>query len=206
MTLFALVIAFAVVTLDSNFSSASGNVQDEANSLGQVVQGMRAFPAPSRGRVEVAVRAYVDEVRDHEFAAMRDGHDDPRAERALDRLFAAVQSVQPATQAQREFYNSAVAAVGIVLDERHKRLAAARESLPAAFWVLIFLTAAASLATALFLKVEAPGLEVLMVAILALVIGAGILTTLLVEYPFSGSVAVSSEPFTQGALAELPRG
>jgi hypothetical protein len=36
-----------------------------------------------------------------------------------------------------------------------------------------------------------------------MVVGAGLLTILLLEYPFSGSVAVSSEPFTKGVLQTL---
>src|SRR5262249_32596276 len=149
-------------------------------------------------------QAYVQAVRDREFRAMRGGNADPSAARALDRVFGAVQSTQPTTHVQVKFYDVAVASLGRGLDERHKRLAKAGESLPQAFWILIILTAAASLATTFFLKVETVGLEAFIVAAVAVVIGVGILTTLLLEYPFSGSVAVSSDPFTQGVLSSGP--
>ena len=201
MTLFAVMIAFAVVTLDGSFSGANDNVQTEANSLNQIVQNMRLFPPPVRHRIELAVGAYAQEVREHEFEAMHDGHADPRAARALDRLLVAVQSVAPVTHAQSEFYDLTVDAVSRVSDTRNKRLAAATASLPEAFWVLIILTAVVGLGTTFFLKVETLGLEALMVVAVAVVIGVGIMTTLLLEYPFSGSVSVSSGPFSQGALA-----
>jgi Protein of unknown function (DUF4239) len=203
MTLFALVIAFAVVTLDASFSGAKDSVQSEANSLNEIVQDMQVFPAPARLRVDAAVRSYVNEVRGHEFAAMRQGDAHPAAARALDRLVVAVQSIEPSTPAQRAFYDSAVRAVGRVVDQRQRRLAAARGSLPQAFWILIFLTGAAGLAITLLVRVETSGVEVFVVAVIGIVVGSAILTTLLLDYPFSGSVAVSSEPYVR-VLAHLP--
>jgi Protein of unknown function (DUF4239) len=205
MTLFSLFIAFAVLTLDASFRGASDSVQSEANSLTQIVQDMRVFPAPARLRVDDAVRAYANEVRGHEFAAMRNGDSDPATERAFNRLVAAVQSIQPSTGAQRAFYGSAVTALDGMLEQRHQRLAAATGSLPQAFWVLIFLTAATGLATTLLLKAETLATEVLMLGAVAIVVGAGILTILLLDYPFSGSVSVSNEPFAD-VLAHLPAG
>jgi hypothetical protein len=35
------------------------------------------------------------------------------------------------------------------------------------------------------------------------VVGAGLLTILLLEYPFSGSIAVRSDPLTRGVLSTL---
>jgi Protein of unknown function (DUF4239) len=205
MTIFALVIAFAVVTLDASFSGARDSVQSEANSLTEIVQDMQVFPPPARLRVDAAVRSYVNEVRGHEFAAMRQGEAHPAAARALDRLVVALQSIRPSTPAQRAFYDAAVTAVGRVLDQRQKRLAAARGSLPQAFWILVFLTAAAGLAMTLLVRVETLAVDVFVVAVIGIVVGSAILTTLLLDYPFSGSVAVSSEPFVR-VLEHLPAG
>ena len=44
MTLFALVLAFVVVNLYDDYTSASADVTDEANALGAIVQDARAFP------------------------------------------------------------------------------------------------------------------------------------------------------------------
>ena len=203
MTIFALVIAFAVVTLDASFSGAKDSVQSEANALTEIVRDMQVFPPPARLRVDAAVRSHVNEVRRHEFAAMREGDADPAAARALDRLVVAVQSLEPSTPAQRGFYDSAVTAVGRVLDQRQKRLAAAKGSLPQAFWILIFLTAAAGLAMTLLVRLETLAVEVFVASVVGIVVGSAILTTLLLDYPFSGSVAVSSDPYMR-VLAHLP--
>jgi hypothetical protein len=36
-----------------------------------------------------------------------------------------------------------------------------------------------------------------------MVVGLGLLTVLILEYPFSGSIAVSSDPLVQGSLGQL---
>lgn len=203
MTFFALVIAFAVVSLDNSFQNAQGNVQDEANALTQIVHDVRAFPPADKREIDAAVAAYIAEVRTHEFPALRDGKDDPRAAARFDRLFTEVQSLQPSTQTQRAFHAELVKSVNSVVTDRQNRLTAASSSLPEAFWILIGLTAVVSIVSTLFLKTSTLGLDVVLVTIVAVVVGAGIMTTLLLQYPFSGSVAVSSDPFVQGVLGQL---
>jgi hypothetical protein len=204
MTLFALVLAFAVVSLDGSYTNASDNVRSEANSLTQIIGDLSVFPAAARKRVAEAAGAYVQEVRQREFPALRVGKTDAQSNVLLDRLFATVQALAPTTDAQRGFYSAAVSSLSELVSQRRDRLAAADSALPVAFWTLILLTAVTSLAITSLIKTHSRGLEIVLVSAIAIVIGVGLLTTLLLEYPFSGSIAVSSSPFGEGALAHLP--
>jgi hypothetical protein len=204
MTLFALVLAFAVVSLDGSYTGANDNVRSEANSLSGIVGDMRVFPEADQRAVAAAAGAYIHEVRVQEFPAMRDGNLDQRGQDLLDRLFTTVETITPTTHVQRGFYASAIASLNELATQRRDRLAASDSALPVAFWVLILLTAFASLAMTILIKAHSFALEVAMVTAVAVVIGVGLLTTLLLEYPFSGSIAVSSSPFVEGSLAQLP--
>lgn len=55
-----------------------------------------------------------------------------------------------------------------------------------------------SIITSLFLKTHHGGLDVILVVSLASVVGLALATVLILEYPFSGSIAVSSDPLVQG--------
>jgi hypothetical protein len=68
---------------------------------------------------------------------------------------------------------------------------------------LLLLTAGVSILITLFLRMDAHPMEILIVGSVAIVVGAGLLTILLLEYPFSGSVAVSPEAFENGILGQL---
>jgi hypothetical protein len=43
--------------------------------------------------------------------------------------------------------------------------------------------------------------DVAIVVTIAIVVGAGLLTAVILQYPFSGSIAVKSDPFNSGVLA-----
>ena len=209
MTLFALVLAFAAVNLYQGYNDASANVTDEANALGQIQRDVRVFPVPARDRVDTQLIAYIDVVRNVEFPAMRDGNatNVQAGVVATDKLFAAMQSYDPVTETQKTFYVSAVDRMNDLIALRRNRIAASNSALPDSFTVLLLLlTAGISILTTYFLRTHKPGLDVTLVVMVSVVVGAGLLTVVLLEYPFSGSVSVSSDPFVHGTLARLLAG
>jgi hypothetical protein len=208
MTLFALVLAFAAVNLYDGYRSAAGNVDEEANTLTQIMRDVRVFPAADRDRVDRALVDYIDVVTKVEFPAMRVG-DSAKSHAALplaDRLFASVQRYEPKTARQQAFYGSVVGELNDLAGVRRDRIAAADSSLPRAFTVLLLITAAVSIVMTFFLRTHTIGLDIAMVSGVSLVVGAGLLTVALLEYPFSGSVSIASDPFTHGTLANLLAG
>lgn len=208
MTLFALVLAFAAVNLYDGYRNASSNVDEEANALTQIMRDVRVFPVAERNRVDRTLIAYIDSVTTVEFHGMRVG-DSVTAHAALpeaDKLFAVIQSYNPRTANQQAFYSSVVDKLNDLASLRRDRIAADNSSLPHSFTALLLLTAVVSIVMTFFLRTHSIGLDVAMVAAVSLVVGAGLLTVALLEYPFSGSVSVSSYPFTHGTLANLLAG
>jgi hypothetical protein len=208
MTLFALVLAFAAVNLFQGYDEASANVTEEANALGQIQRDVRVFPVAARDRVDGQLIAYINVVRNVEFPAMRDGNATKvqAGVVATDTLFAAMQSYDPVSETQKTFYASAVDRMNDLIALRRNRISASNSALPTAFMVLLLLTAAISILTTFFLRTHKPGLDITLVVMVSMVVGAGLLTVVLLEYPFSGSVSVSSDPFVHGTLARLLAG
>jgi hypothetical protein len=204
VTLFAVTLAFTVVNLYLSLRNASDDVASEASSLALVVRDVRIFPQTEQSAVQRTIGSYIREVVDHEFSAMRDGAEDPQSGVFLDDIFAALQAYAPQSSNQVSFYDSAVTQLNAAVADRRDRLAAAGMSLPPALTVLLLLTGAASIVTTFFLKIESLGLELALVSCVAIVVAAGLVTALSLEYPFSGSNSVSSAPFSTGALSQLP--
>jgi hypothetical protein len=203
MTLFALVLAFAAVNLYDSYNAASGNIEDEANSLAQITRDVRVFPPSDQRHVDRAVAHYIREVAEHEFPAMRVGRLDAGTNARIDEIFNAVQALEPKTQAQIAFYGQAVGELNGMVAERRNRISAADSSLPNTFKGLLLLTAFLSVGILLFLPVDVLAMEIVLVGAAAVVVGSGLFTIILLEYPFSGSVAVSSDPLTHGALRAI---
>jgi hypothetical protein len=195
MTLFAVVLAFVVVTLYGGYQSAVSAVGAEASALGGIVRDAQAFPASDRRRINTAVTGYAAEVRAREFALMRNGREDPEARRLLNDLFEMMQRYSPVTETERTFYGLASDRLSTVADERQKRLQAAETAIPGPLAALILITALVTLATTLLLKTHHPAADIALVVSVAVMIAAGLVTALILEYPFSGSIAVPSTPF-----------
>jgi len=203
MTLFALLLALVLVDLHSSYRDASSGVGDEANSLNRIEQDADAFPAAQKASVERAVANYIVEVRNHEFPALRAGHEDQKAETRLLQISTALRRYTPRTQAQIAFYDSAVSRIDDLVSERQSRVAAAESSVPGTLVALVLALGALSIGTTLVLKTHNPGLDRVLVGSLAAVVGLALATVLILEYPFSGSIAVSSDPLVRGPLGHL---
>ena len=124
MTLFALVLAFAVVTLYDQFSAASDSVTAEATDLSQIIRDSHVFPpATQLSKIDHAVKAYIVEVRGKEFPLMHaeQGEDETASDLFQD-IFTAFQNYNPQTTAQVGFYNSAVNQLNDAVTQRRARL------------------------------------------------------------------------------------
>jgi hypothetical protein len=203
MTFFALLLALVIVDLHSSYKEASGNVDGEANSLSKLETDADAFPDSPKASVEKSVADYIVEARDHEFPALRAGHADPGTQQKVLQISTTLRGYTPETQTQISFYNSAVSQVNELISQRNARVTGADTSVPGALVALLFALALISIATSLFLKTHHPGLDLVLVVSLAMVVGLGLVTVLILEYPFSGSIAVSSDPLVHGSLGQL---
>jgi uncharacterized protein DUF4239 len=195
MTIFALVLAFVILNLYNGFQSAAENVSAEANSLSTVMRDAQAFPSADRHRIDHAVAAYAEVVRKREFEQLTQGREDPQARRRLALLISAVQGYSPVTESQRAFYRSLVDELNAVSGERQKRVEAAESSIPGPLLALILVSGAVLLGTSLLIRAHRPAVDIALVASVAVIVGLGLFTAVILQYPFSGSIAVSSSPF-----------
>jgi hypothetical protein len=203
MSILGLLLALVIVDLYTSYKAASSAVDGEAHTLSKLIQDADAFPRSNEEAVRQAVTNYIVEVRDHEFPDLRTGHHSIGSITQLLKISAALRGYTPSTQTQISFYNSAVSQVNDLLSERQTRISSADSSIPGPLTGLLIALAALSLATALFLKTHHGGLDLLLVVSLAVIIGLGLSTALILEYPFSGSIAVSSAPL--GDVAAISR-
>jgi hypothetical protein len=208
LTLFALLLAFGIVTLYDERRAAQSSVSQEAGALAVVERNATELVelgvTPGDPTVQAAVALYVRCVQRKEFPAMRDG--DPIGKvvsQPLGEVFAALRAYRPASQAQTSFYQSAVAQLNEAVMQRRSRLQRVNVALPFAFAVLLILTSIISIVLTCFIKSTGlgkrgdshAGIEYVLVGSVAFVVAVGLLTALLFEFPFSGPLRISDLPY-----------
>jgi hypothetical protein len=168
-----------------------------------VVQDARAFPAPDRRSINRAVATYVREVRTREFKALADGEHDPVADARALAIVAAVQAYEPRTATQTTFYGAAADQLNVFLGERDNRVCQGRDRDPGSPARAADLPGHTTITVSLFIQTHRPSADTALVVVVSVIVGSGLLTALILQYPYSGAIAVKSDPLTEGLLSRL---
>ena len=130
---------------------------------------------------------------------MRHGERSREARGALDSLYALYQGYRPADGVPDKFYDQALEQLSTVASARRERLGLSEVGLPTILVVMLPFGAMLLLVLEYRPKLT-PLAQAGFMASLALVVSSTYLLTILLDYPFSGDVSVSSAPLNTGAL------
>ena len=200
--LFALILAFVIASVLDKFNDAETTVDAEATALAQMLRDNRAFPAGPEARINAGIDAYLDALVNDEWETMRHGEGSREAGAALDTVYALYQGYTPAAGVADKAYDQAIAHLDVVASARRERLGISTARLPTIL-VLMLPIGALLLLVLEYRPQLAPRSQAAFMGTLALVLSSTYLLTILLDYPFSGDVSVSSEPLESGSLAYL---
>ncbi len=203
LTLFALLLAFGIITLYDQRQAAQSAVAREAAGLAVIRRDAYVLdpanddlqPTEMKANPIVnGVNSYVCSVWRDEFPKMRDGESTEAPVGNLTTVFKKLATFTPPDATRTPFYEAAVAQLNDVVTQRRNRLESVDNALPFAFAVLLILTALISIILTCFIKTTGlsrhgtphAGIEYLLVGSVAFVVAAGLLTALIFEFPFSG--------------------
>lgn len=201
-SLFGLLLAFVIVIEFQAFNDAAGDVQDEADGLAAIVRDSYAFDGAGGAAVRTAIGSYVRTVTGEEWQLMREGKESTDAWERMDDIFAAMQAVAPASESEKAFYEDSVRHLNAVLEARSDRLTSSDgNSLPTLVAALILVGAIVILGYATLVGSRSSAFHAIGAGSLAIVVGFSLVVLLSLEFPFSGDLAISPQPFREGALA-----
>jgi hypothetical protein len=204
--LFGLLLAFIVVITYQNYGDTQSNVSNEADALAAIVRNSAAFPPADRARVADAVGVYVRAVVEEEWPRMHGGKSSARAAAAVDRMYTAIQRVDPSSAGAVAFYEDSVQQLSTALVARRNRLDEAKGGLPWVIGILLLVGSTVTLGYTLLIGSRSYWFHAIGAGAIALILALSLLVLLDLTYPFSGDLSVSSEPFRTGALAQFVSG
>jgi hypothetical protein len=172
--------------------------------LAQVLRTSAGLPRPLAERVRVEVLSYAGEVRRHEWRLMQRGGSSVQAWHDVDRIYGTLQASREASS--NPFYGQTLARLNDLVVSRRVRLDDANLALPVVFQILLVLGAVLAISTTFYFKPFGERIQVGMIGAASALVGTALLVTLVLDYPYSGSVAVSSAPFKASSLLLLSGG
>ena len=206
MAMFGLLLAFVVVSMNQRMQAADANVQLEAVHLSNMYRDSRVFEERTADAMEEAIRLYINTVIGEEKVAMTEGEMSPRSSDDLDRLFQVVQTYTPVTKVQEVFYGNVVGTLNELNLARRIRRDDVQTSLPPVLLMLIWVGASVLITFLALFSTNNSWSQTIMVTAVAAIVGINLFLIITLDHPFSGEVAVSLDPFTEGSLGKIVEG
>lgn len=203
--LFSFVLAFTIGQLYGNFTHATADAKQEATVLAQVLRTSAGLPQPLARRVRQESLEYAGEVRRHEWRLMQKGQSSVQAWHDIDHIYSTLEAARK-TSSSDPYYGQTLARLNDLVVARRIRLDDANLALPVLFQVLLILGAVLALSTTFYFKPFGERIQVAMIGAAAALIGTAMLVALVLDYPYSGGIAVSSAPFAPSSLLLLAGG
>jgi len=140
-TIYAVLLAFVVFVVWSQFNDARNYVEREANELLDLFRTSRGLPAPNRSAIQHHVGQYVDAILQREWDAMAkndDSHAFGEGGALLDQLWDVVHDFEPNTACHTALHAEILSRFNDLSDARTNRLTSAQLRIPLALKILIY--------------------------------------------------------------------
>ena len=195
--IYAVLIAFIVVTVWQGFDKSNANVQQEANYLADVYRNSEAFAPDFHQKVGEVLREYRQAIIDDEWKTMARGEMSLKVENLMKRLWTLHITYEPKTATERSFFDESVRKLNLLRELRRQRLMDSRTGIEPLLWFVLIAGGLSTLAFTFFFGAENLRAQLAMVTLLAITISLILFTIMSLDFPFTGSISISSEPFRQ---------
>lgn len=194
-TIYAVLLAFVVITVWQQYYSVSSTVEVEASKLLDLYRDAAEFPQPLQGEMRAHLEAYGRAVVDAEWDAMSRGHESVQARDEFLRLWKVYRQLPVRDLRELAAQNETINRMSELGENRQLRLLRARSRLPTVLWVVLLIGAVATIGFSYFFGARSVRLQAVMVAIFTSAIALFFFVIAALDTPFSGAGWVSPEPF-----------
>jgi hypothetical protein len=193
--MYAVLLAFTVVTVWQGFERSSADVQMEANHLSGLYWDLEAFAPDFQREARSLLREYKRAVVDEEWKAMARGRLSPAVDKTLLQLRALYVAYEPRGLKEQSFFTESVGELSLLREMRSQRLKDARTGIHPFLYCVLVLGAVVTVAFTFLFGTVSLKAQVIMVILLSTMIAMILFTVLVLDFPFTGSISIPPEPF-----------
>lgn len=195
--IYAVLLAFVVVIVWEGFDRTNLNVEKEAASLSDLYRDAETLSPEFRDSIRALVHEYAAAVSDEEWEAIARGSESAKARQTLKRLWQVYGSYSPRTETERIFFEESVHKLNELGEFRSMRLIDAKTGVHPLLWAVLIIGGLVTVSFTFFFGSENLKAQILMATLLGVLIALILFTILSLDFPFTGDVHISKEPFKQ---------
>lgn len=199
-TIYAVLLAFMVVIVWESFDKSNLNVQREAYCLADLYRDAEAFSpvfsAQARGLFSEYKRAVVGE----EWKMLARGKASPQVEKIVKRMWSLYSGYLPKNQTEQAFFEESVRKLNLLGELRTARVMDARTGVHPLLWFVLLAGGLATIIFTFFFGAENTKVQIIMTALLSTLISLILFTIILLDFPFTGDIAITPDAFSEITL------
>ncbi len=195
--IYSVLIAFVVVTVWITFDKSDSNVQQEANYLADIYRDAEGLSPDFRAKVNPLLREYREAVIKYEWKTMARGQMSPEVERIMNQIWKLYTSYEPKNVAEQSFFDESVRKLNSFRELRRLRLMDSRTGINPLLWFVLAAGAVTTISFTFLFGSENFKAQLIMGVLLSATIALILFAIMSMDYPFTGSISVSSEPLQQ---------
>ena len=199
-TIFAVLLAFVVVTVWMAFDKSNSNVRLEANYMSDIYRDAEAFSPDFRQKVGDLLREYRKEVVEKEWNAMQRGQMSWEVEMTMRKIWDLYTTYQAKTTTEVAFFDESVKKLNLFRELRRQRLMDSRTGIPPLLWFVLLVGAVSTISFTFLFGTDSLKAQIVMGVLLSTMIALILFTIMSLDFPFTGTVSASSEPFRMALL------
>ena len=209
-TLYAVLIAFSVITVWQHFQDARSVANREANCLNDTFRLTQGLSGPVGDPLRRALLQYGRAAMVDEWDKMAEGQESLLAIEAYTNIWGLLSIVTPETDRDRVLYNNLVERLLDMSDARRERLIFSRGSLEGVIWFTLIAGGAFTIGFSWFFTVRQAFKQVLMTVLLAAMICLNLFAIAAINRPFTGITRIRPDAMRfavahmEGSMARRP--
>lgn len=193
--IYAVLLAFMVVIVWQSFDDAKKDVITEATHYTDLYRDASGFPEPQKSRIRASITEYVETVVEDEWPKLAWGESSERADALFADLWDCYLNYEPQTESQRIFFSESVRKLNEAGELRTQRIEESRSGMHRTLWFILLVGGLITLVYTSFFGSENYWAHLSMTTLFAILIGLLIFITLVLDYPFTGEMSISSDHF-----------
>ena len=186
----------------TNFETADGNAEAEANSLINAVRAAQGLPDAQRQEIQHLASEYVEDMLTREWPAMQKVQFSPRSHQIMQKLWEVTTREKLITPTQQTSFDHTLTELSAMTAHRRLRQLQATAGMPPILWTVLTVGAIVTIISACLFGGVDFKLHLIQVFMLSLLLSLVLVAIADINRPFQGSVHVIPAGF-QRARASL---
>ena len=191
--LYAVLLAFAIIVVWEKFNVAENDVAKEAGAAATVLRLSDGLSAERRVAMHDAMSAYLNSAIGKDWPAMEHGALDPDVTSALSNVYTTLLNSRAGGGQDPVLMAEILRQLDEISTARRARLVTADGNVPEILWFVLFGGAIVTVGFTFFFGAQNVRAQAFMTGALAALVFSALLTVIVIDHPFAGSVKVEPE-------------